>query len=348
MPRRASAAAASSGIPFGKGSYTQTPIVTTGPSPLPPETAVPTDWRVVTPGFFQAMNIPLLRGRDFADADAPAAAPLVVIVSQTTAKRFWGDADPLGRTLHRQSDLARQYTVVGVVGDVRQAALSQESPSIYYPSLGLTASMGIVVRTDPPPTSLLPVVRQKVRDLDAALPMSSVRTMDEWVSNNAAQPRLNAILLGVFACVAMLIAAIGIYGVLAYSVNQRTREIGLRMALGAPRGQVLRLIVREGMTVGAVGIGAGVAGALALSRVLASLVFDVPVRDPLTYSLVAAVLALVAFAACVIPARKASRVDPMVACGATRRRNQRPQSTQRRVARDSSARRFHLCVVTPR
>jgi hypothetical protein len=113
------AAAGSSGIPFGNGAYTQTPIVTTGPSPLPRETAVPTDWRVVTPGFFQAMNIPLLRGRDFADADAPAGAPLVVIVSQTTAKRFWGDADPLGRTLHRQSDLARQYTVVGVVGDVR-------------------------------------------------------------------------------------------------------------------------------------------------------------------------------------------------------------------------------------
>ena len=307
------AAAASSGIPFGNGAYTQTPIATTGPSPLPPETAIPTDWRVVTPGFFQAMNIPVLRGRDFTDADAPAGAPLVVIVSQTTAKRFWGDADPIGHSLHRQSDLARQYTVVGVVGDVRQAALSQESPAIYYPSLGLVGSMGVVVRTDPPPTSLLPVVRQKVHDLDPGLPMSSVRTMDEWVSNNAAQPRLNAILLAVFAGVAMLIAAIGIYGVLAYSVNQRTREIGLRMALGAPRGRVLRLIIREGMVVGAIGIGAGIVGALGFSRVLASLVFDVPVRDPLTYLVVAFALTIVAFAACVIPARKASRVDPMVA-----------------------------------
>jgi putative ABC transport system permease protein len=307
------AAGASSGIPFGNGAYTQTPIVTTGPSPLPPDTAIATAWRVVTPGFFQAMSIPLLRGRDFADADAPASAPSVVIVSQTTAKRFWGDAHPLGHTLHRQGDLARQYTVVGVVGDVRQAALSTETPAIYYPSIGLTGSMGIVVRTDPPPTSLLPTVRQKVRDLDPGLPMSSVRTMDEWVANNAAQPRLNAILLTVFAAVAMLIAAIGIYGVLAYSVNQRTREIGLRMALGAPRQQVLRLVMREGMTVGAIGIGAGIVGALALSRVLASLVFDVQVRDPLTYIAVAAALALVALAACVIPARKASRVDPMVA-----------------------------------
>jgi putative ABC transport system permease protein len=273
---------------------------------------VPTDWRIVSPGFFHAMNIPLLRGRDFVDADAPAEAPLVVIVSQTTARRFWGDADPLSRTLHRQGD-TRHYTVVGVVGDVRQTSLSQESPAIYYPSYGLSVRMGVVVRTEAPPASMLPTVRQKVHELDPSLPVSSVRTMEEWVSTNAAQPRLNAILLGVFGCVAMLIAAIGIYGVLAYSVNERTREIGLRMALGAPRGQVLRLIVREGMTVGVLGIGVGLAGALALSRVLASLVFDVPVRDPLTYIVVAIALAVVALMACVIPARKASRVDPMVA-----------------------------------
>jgi putative ABC transport system permease protein len=307
------AAAASSGIPFGAGAYTQTPIATTGPSPLPPDTAVPTDWRIVSSGFFRAMNIPLLRGREFLDSDAAAGAPLVAVVSQATARRFWGDADPIGRTLHRQGDLARQYAIVGVVGDVRNTSLSQESPAIYYPSFALSARMDVVVRTDAPPTSVLPTVRQKVHELDASLPVSSVRTMDEWVSNNAAQPRLNAILLTVFAAVAMLIAAIGIYGVLAYSVTERTREIGLRMALGAPRGQVLRLIVREGMIVGLLGIAVGLIGALALSRVLASLVFDVPVRDPLTYGFVAAVLALVALAACVIPARKASRVDPMIA-----------------------------------
>src|SRR6185295_5414396 len=213
---------------------------------------------------------------------------------------------------HRQGD-TKQFTVVGVVGDVRHAALAQESPAIYYANAGRVPVMDVVVRTEAEPVSVLPTVRQRVHELDPTVPVSTVRTMDEWVSNNAAQPRLNAILLAGFASVAMLIAAIGIYGVLAYSVNQRTREIGLRMALGAPRADVLRLIVREGMTVGGLGIAVGLIGALAFSRVLSSLVFDVAVRDPLTYGAVAVALALVALAACILPARKASRVDPMIA-----------------------------------
>jgi ABC-type antimicrobial peptide transport system permease subunit len=200
-----------------------------------------------------------------------------------------------------------------VVGDVRHTTLQTESPAIYYPNFELASRMGVVVRTEGPPASILPVVRQKVRELDATLPLSTVRTMDEWLANGAAQPRLNAVLLVVFAAVAMLIAAIGIYSVLAYSVNQRTREIGVRMALGAPRAHVLRMVVREGMAVGAIGVAAGVAGALAVSRVLDSLVFDVQVRDPITYVAVAASLAVVALVACIIPARKASRVDPIVA-----------------------------------
>jgi putative ABC transport system permease protein len=280
---------------------------------LPADTAVTTDWRVVSPGYFRAMQIPLLRGREFLDSDCAITAPRVVLVSQATARRFWGESDPLGRTLHRQGDPAREYTVVGVVGDVRQRTLALESPAIYYPSFNLASRMDVVVRTETSPTSILPAVRQRVHDLDAALPVSTVRTMDEWVTSNAAQPRLNAILLGVFAVCALLIAAIGIYGVLAYSVTQRTQEIGLRMALGAPSGQVLRLIVREGMTVGAIGIGIGVAGALAVSRALSSLVFETPVRDPLTFVVAATSLAIVALVACVVPARKASRVDPIVA-----------------------------------
>jgi putative ABC transport system permease protein len=170
-----------------------------------------------------------------------------------------------------------------------------------------------VVRTGGQPLAVLPVVRQKVHELDPQLPLATVRTLDDWVSSTAAQPRLNAQLFGIFAAVALLIAAIGIYGVIAYSVNQRTREIGLRMALGAQRAGVLRLIIGEGMTVGLIGIGAGLAAAVALSRALSSLVFGVPVHDPATFSAVGALLTLVALAACAVPARRASRVDPMVA-----------------------------------
>jgi putative ABC transport system permease protein len=306
-------AAVSSGIPFGAGNYTTHPMITTGQSVLAPGTAVPIDWRIVSPGYFNTMHIPLLRGRNFTDADGPAALP-VMIVSQATAKKFWGDADPIGRTLTRTADLKTAFTVVGVVGDVRSTALNQESPALYYPmATRVAALMDVVVRTEGAPETLLPSIRQKVHELDAELALANVRTMNEWISNNAAQPRLNAILLGVFAAVALVIAAIGIYGVLAYSVNQRTREIGLRMALGAHPGGVLRLIVVEGMTVGLIGIGLGLLGGLALGRAVASLVYGVAVRDPATFAGVAVTLAVVALAACVIPARRAARVDPMVA-----------------------------------
>jgi putative ABC transport system permease protein len=173
--------------------------------------------------------------------------------------------------------------------------------------------MDIVVRPAGDAAPVLAAIRQKVREVDPELPLSNVRPMREWVATSAAQPRLNATLLGVFACVALLVAAIGTYGVLAYSVSQRTKELGLRMALGADRGGVLRLVVREGMTVGACGILAGVAAAVAMSRVLSALVFGVSVWDPATYVGVSGVLAVVALASCLVPAIRASRVDPMTA-----------------------------------
>ncbi len=192
-------------------------------------------------------------------------------MSRRTAQRFWGDDDPIGKMLHRQGD-TRNLTVVGVVGDVRNNALSQELPALYYAATTrVWPLMDVVVRTAGKPEAALPAVRRKIRDLDAELPMSNVRSMEDWVSNSAAQPRINAVLVGVFAAVALLIAAIGVYGVLAYSVNQRTREIGLRMALGAQQSNVLRLIVSEGMMVGLAGIAVGLAGAYALSRALAAL-----------------------------------------------------------------------------
>jgi putative ABC transport system permease protein len=306
-------AGVSSGIPFGAGNYTTHPMITTEPSILPAGASVPVDWRIVSPGYFQMMAIPLLRGRDFSDGDGPKAQ-LVMIVSQATARRFWGDADPIGRTLRRSADPGTPFTIVGVVGDTRNAALNQETPSLYYPLASrVWPRMDIAVRSSGSPEALLPALRQKIHELDPELALANVKTLDQWISNNAAQPKLNAALLSAFAGAALLIATIGIYGVLAFSVTQRTREIGLRMALGAqPRG-VVNLIVGEGMKIVLIGIGIGVMGGLALGRALSSLVFGIPVRDPLTFAAVTILLAGVGLAASVIPASRASRVDPMVA-----------------------------------
>jgi putative ABC transport system permease protein len=314
-----SGAAVSSGLPFGAGSYTTSPVIAQG-SILPPETPAAIDWRMVSGGFFKTMAIPLLRGRAFTAADGPDSPP-VAIVSRDAAKKLWGDADPMGRTFYRAADPKKtQFAVVGVVGDVRNTALNQQSPALYYPlawRIGLAQPkvvvMDIAVRTAGSPQALLPMIRQRVHELDAELPLANVRTMEEWVSLSAAQPRLNARLLTIFSGLALLIAAIGIYAVLAYCVNQRTREIGLRMALGAqPRG-VEKLVVTEGMKVALIGVGLGLLGALAAGRALSSIVYGVPVRDPATFAGVAVALAMVALAACFIPARRAARVDPVVA-----------------------------------
>jgi putative ABC transport system permease protein len=311
-------AAVSSGIPFGAGSFTTSPVIAQQ-SVLPPGTPAAIDWRMVSGSYFKTMFISLLRGRAFTDADGPDSVP-VAILSQDAARKLWGQSDPIGRTFYRAADPKTVFTVVGVAGDVRSTALNQQSPAIYYPLTWRTGPyrpkivvMDIVVRTGGMPEAFVPALRQRVRELDAEIPMANVRTMDDWVSNSAAQPRLNARLLTLFATLALLIAAIGIYAVLAYSVTQRTREIGLRIALGAQPGSVLRLVVGEGMKVGLIGVGAGLLGALAVSRAMSSLVYGVPVRDPRTFASVAMLLTVVALVACVIPARKAAKVDPMVA-----------------------------------
>jgi len=304
-------AGVSSGIPFGAGSYTRSPFTTTGPSAVPPDTAIAVDWRAVSDGFFRTMRVPLLRGREFTDADT-RDAPQVVIVSQATARAFWGDADPIGRELHRADK--RSWTVVGVVGEVRNTALNQEAPTLYFPTASrVFGLMDVVVRVAGAPESVLPTLRRKVHDLDPELALANVRPMTEWVAASAAQPQLNAALLAGFAAVALLIAAIGIYGVIAYSVSLRTREIGVRLALGAQPSGVLRHVIGEGMVVAGAGIGAGIAGAFAIGRALESIVFEVRVKDPATFATVAVALALVALAASIIPARRAARVDPLVA-----------------------------------
>ena len=308
------AAAVSSGIPFGAGNYSTHPMLTTEPSVLPPETKVPVDWRSVSPGYFTALRIPLLRGRDFTDADGPAPSQPVMIVSQSTARKFWGDADPIGHTLRRSAKPEIAFSIVGVVGDVRDQALNQESPTLYYlMGFRVWPLMDVVVRTDGQPEALLPTVRQKIHDLDPELALANVKTMQDWLSTSAAQPRLNTLLLSIFAFLALLIASIGIYGVLAYSVSQRTQEIGVRMALGATRQGVLRMTLFDGMKVAAVGMGCGVIAAVALGETVSSLVFGVNVRDLGTFVLVVVTLAIVTIAACAIPALRASGVSPLVA-----------------------------------
>ena len=305
-------AAMSSGIPLGAGFYNRSPFMPFGASILPDGASLPLDWRTVSPGYFKTMGIPLLAGREFTEQDTPTA-PGTIILSRAAAQKFWGSESAIGKMLHRPT-LGTNLTVVGVVDDVRNDGLNQEYPALYFACSNISSrQMDVVVRTMGKPESVLSAVRARIHDLDPELALSNIRTMDEWVSNNAAQPRVNATLIGTFAGVALLIAAIGVYGVLAYSVNQRTREIGLRMALGAQQGGVLRWIVGQGMIVAFAGIAIGLVGALALSRLLASLLFGVQPRDPVTFGAVAAVLCAVAFTACLVPAVRASRVDPIVA-----------------------------------
>lgn len=308
------AAAVSSGIPFGAGNYSTHPMLTTEPSVLPPETKVPVDWRSVSPGYFNTMRIPLLRGRDFTDADGPAPSQPVMIVSESTARRFWGDGDPIGHTLRRSAKPDIAFTIVGVVGDVRDQALNQESPTLYYPMrFRVWPLMDVVVRTDGKPEALLSTVRQKIHDLDPELALATVKTMQDWLSTSAAQPRLNTLLLGTFAFLALLIASIGIYGVLAYSVSQRTQEIGVRMALGATRQGVLKMTMLDGMKVATIGVGCGLIAAVALGETVSSLVYGVNVRDMATFVVVVTALVIVTIAACAIPALRASRVSPLLA-----------------------------------
>jgi len=305
-------AAVSSGMPMGQGNYTRTPMAATSGGAVPVGTTIPIDWRIVSPDFFHLMRIPLLRGRTFTDADGPNG-PDIVIASRAMARDFWGDANPVGHLIRRVGD-GKELMVVGVVGDVRNNSLDTEIPAMYYPlARRIWPLMDIVVRTPGDPESVVASVRQAVRSIDPELPISTVRTEDEWVSASAAQPRLNAVLMTAFAAAALLVAAVGVCSVLAYSVAQRTREMGVRLALGSSPGGVVRLVLREGMTVGLLGIGVGVFGAMALGRVLAELVYGVPVHDPATFVVVSVTLTVVAFAACVVPARRAARVDPLTA-----------------------------------
>lgn len=271
---------------------------------------------IVSRDYFRALSLPLRRGRYFNDADSKDA-PRVVIINEALARQFFAHEDPIGKRLNRGSEKEPAWTqIVGVVGDVKYTGLAGETqPAIYEPAAQNPAwGMFLVVKTETSdPLSLTAAVRNEIRSLDGELPVSKISTLEQRLSAAVTQPRFRTTLIALFAAIALILASVGIYGVISYSVTQRTHEMGIRMALGARAVDVLRLIINQGMTLALIGIGLGLMAAFALTRVLATLLYGVSATDPLTFAAVSLLLVMVALLACFIPARRATRVDPMVA-----------------------------------
>ena len=275
------------------------------------------NYRNVTPNYFRAMHIPVLQGRAFTDHDNESA-PLAIIVNQELADRNFAGENAVGKRITfggPEGTPPTWFEIVGVVGNVRSMELREQAGSeLYFSTLQDSfAAMSIVVRSSVEPETLAGPLRQAVAEIDRSVPVSNVQTMEHIVSTSVTQPRFNLFLLGLFGVLALLLSAAGIYGVTAYTVSQRTHELGIRLALGAQVGDVLKMIVGQGMTVIMIGVGAGLAAAFALLRLLKSLLFEVSATDPLTLLVITLVLTLVALFACYVPARRATKVDPLEA-----------------------------------
>jgi len=284
--------------------------------PEPPRGTGPsTNVRVADADYFKTMGIRLLRGRLFTDAE-DAEARHVTVVSEAFARRFFPDEDPIGKRIKVfMDDKPSWMEIVGIVGDVRYDNLTAEAePFVYEPHPELVYdAMTLVIRTAGDPAEMAPTVRREISEIDPEQPVSDIRTMTQVMGERVARARFNTLLLAIFAGLATVLAAVGIFGVMNYSVQLRTREIGLRMALGAQPHRVLMLVLRQGLLLTLIGIGVGLAGALALSRVMSGLLYGVGASDPLTFAAIVVLLAFVALIACYIPARRATRVDPLVA-----------------------------------
>jgi putative ABC transport system permease protein len=282
--------------------------------PLPPGEGISANHRVVDPGYFDALSIPLRRGRIFTARDT-ATAPMVAVIDEAFVRRHFPDEDPIGRGIDIGNGTDGFYEIVGVVGDVRHGGLDLEAtPTMYVPYRSdVFSGMWVVARADGDPTNLAGPVRQVIRDLDPALPAYSMTSLATVLSDSVARRRFSMLLLVLFAGVALFLAGVGLYGVVSYTVSQRVREIGLRMAMGAAPRDVLQLVVGGGLKLVVAGVAIGLVAAVSLTRYVEAMLFNVAPTDPWSYAGTAVLLITIAAIACLVPARRAMRVDPIVA-----------------------------------
>jgi len=290
----------------------------------PPDQFGYASFRVAGPGYFQTMNIPLISGRYFTDLDSESGEPAAVISQRLAETTFKGE-DPIGKRVLSTNDAysreefehpERWPRIVGVVGDVKHLGLESGTPATVYVCYmqrpRRIADMTVVVRVKGDPASMVAAIRQEAKAIDRNLPVK-FEAMERVFSRSTANRRYNFILLGIFAALALVLSVIGIYGVMSYAVSQSTKEIGIRIALGAQRSDVMKLVMGQGTVLAGVGVGLGIAGAFVLTRLMASLLYEVTATDPIVFTVVSLLLVIVALTACYIPARRAIRIDPMVA-----------------------------------
>jgi putative ABC transport system permease protein len=328
------AASVTSALPLTNSGWGKLFTLEDRPAPKSLDEVPNVQYRQVSPDYFSTLAIPILKGRPFSERDTRDALP-VAVINETLARRFFADADPSGKRLYLgpPEELVppgilppgfrfQHFTIIGVIGDVRHNGLNQPlAPEIYTlheqelasKFANPSGSMYLAVRTAAEPSSLVGAIRHEVQELDREQPIADIATMEELLATSLSQSRFSTLLLGVFAGVALILAAVGIYGVMAYSVAQRTHEIGIRVALGAQAGDVLRLVIRQGLTLAILGVAIGLGAALTMTRVMTSLLYGVTATDPLTFAIIPVLLTGVALAASFIPARRAMKVDPMVA-----------------------------------